>query len=115
MAAEPATKHDFRKVALDTVWTADREADRKHGPLKGGMDRWAHHLREECDEAVAEMWALKHNRQDSNAKTRLIVELAQVAQLAIRMIEMVYQNREWEEADTWEPKPILEPKMPGSE
>lgn len=73
----------------------------KHGSLKGGMDRWIHHLEEECREAVAEMRLLSRPRGD---KPHLITELAQVAQLAETMIMMLIDNREYEGEDTWQAK-----------
>lgn len=73
------------------AWLVDRaraEADAVHGPLKGGMERWSHHLLEECMEACDEMVAVDVDNTPEN-RMRLVTELAQVAQLAERMIEKV--------------------------
>lgn len=81
------------------VMQARTAANAKHGELKGGMGRWAHHLGEECEEAIIEMDRL--GREVPGARGKLLVELAQVAQLAERMIGMLLDGKEWEEADTW--------------
>jgi hypothetical protein len=100
-------KKRARELAMYAMEVADRAAVRRHGELKGGMARWAHHLEEECVEAMAEMRRLQINRHHwdtqlyDGIKADLAVELAQVAQLAIKMMEMLYQKKEWEEEETW--------------
>jgi hypothetical protein len=97
---EPAA----RTQAQRSIESARLAAIRKHGPLQGGMLRWVHHLREECEEACAEMYALDHlhSKQDQwDHRVALLTELAQVAQLAQSMMVMLYLNQEQEGAETW--------------
>ena len=97
---EPAV----RALAQRTIDIARLTAIKQHGPLKGGMARWRHHLREECQEAVDEMYAMehKHNKQEQwEIRCRLLVELAQVAQLAQSMITALYMGKEREGEETW--------------
>jgi hypothetical protein len=93
-----------RKVEVERI-----AAIRKHGELLGGMHRWMHHLKEECDESMEEMMALDyfHDPKDIWAhRTKLITELAQVAQLAETMIALLMENREREGQETWVPKQL---------
>jgi hypothetical protein len=93
------------------VERARKAAMFKHGSLKGGMLRWRHHLKEECEEAVAEMMELQakfqHNqnyytpRAINGTRIRLFEELAQVAQLAETMMAMLIQGEERLGQETW--------------
>lgn len=101
MPVSPVSADAKARQAVDM---AQAEAIRRHGPLKGGMDRWIHHLQEECQEAVDEMLALKVKHSPievEGIKVNLVCELAQVAQLAISMISLVYQGKEKEGEETW--------------
>jgi hypothetical protein len=96
------------------VERARREALLKHGSLQGGMLRWRHHLREECDEAVFEMMDLHakfqhpdsyyHPRVTNGTRIRLFEELAQVAQLAESMMMMLINGDERLGEGTWQEK-----------
>ena len=105
-AIEPAV----REQAQRSIEVARLAAIRKHGELQGGMRRWIHHLREECEEAVAEMQALDYHHTHQayyEHKVRLITELAQVAQLAQQMMTLAYMGKEKEEKEPWEVKEDL--------
>lgn len=97
-----------RGMAKLIIGVATEEAIAKHGPLKGGMARWIHHLEEECDEAVMEMRTIELLQKDgsidrnSEYKSRLLAELAQVAQLAETMMVMLIEGREREGEETWQ-------------
>ncbi len=89
------------------VFVEKMKALHKHGRLQGGMGRWIHHLREECEEAVEEMHNMEvyrdmpGSRVETETRKRLIEELAQVVQLAEGMMAMLLLNREWEGEETW--------------
>lgn len=89
--------YDIRVQQL--VMQARCAAEAKHGPLKGGMERWAHHLAEECNEAIVEMGGVA--QQVAGARAKLLLELLQVAQLAEAMVGLLLDDKEWEEAETW--------------
>lgn len=102
---EPAV----REQAQRTVETARLAAIKKHGELQGGMKRWVHHLREETEEAVAEMMALNYHHTAPalyNHRMNLIAELAQVAQLAQSMMVLLYMGKEKEEKTIWQPEDL---------
>lgn len=68
-----------------------------HGPLKPGYDRWSRLLAEEWQEVEDELQTLQQPLWDNDkedAKQRLKEELAQLAQLAIGMIEILQQEEE---------------------
>jgi hypothetical protein len=101
-------RESVRRRMLTLVEKERSAALMKHGSLKGGMRRWIHHLQEECEEAVAEMEAISRHRvcapsdPDVDTKNKLVVELAQVAQLAEGMIMMLVDGREFEGEETWD-------------
>lgn len=100
-AIEPAVREQARR----TIEVARLAAIRKHGELQGGMARWVHHLREETEEAVAEMQALSYHHTPSalhNHRMNLIAELAQIAQLTQQMMVLLYMNKEKEEKIAWQ-------------
>lgn len=94
-------------------WLVEQErraAEMKHGLLKGGMDRWIHHLAEEALEAVEEMARIRDFRNGHlsgwqggmlEIRQHLVVELAQVIQLAETMMGMLLECKENEEEETW--------------
>jgi len=86
-------KPTVREHVLRLTELARQAAIIKHGDLKGGMARWEHHLAEECGEAVAEMRNFD--------RAALLTELAQVAQLAQTMMEMLLKGQERDMESTW--------------
>lgn len=94
------TRHTASLKMRGMVGVARREALRKHGPLKGGMDRWMHHLSEECEEARVEMFdlGLVWNKEEARdrVKKRLLAELAQIVQLASEMMILTIMGKEME-------------------
>lgn len=78
-------------VALLEVELARRGAIHKHGPLKPGADRWMRLLGEEYREVNDELVVLRLEDQTDRVetRTRAIAELAQLAQLAIGVIELL--------------------------
>lgn len=90
-----------RRLMRSVVETERSRALEKHGALKGGMERWAHHLAEECAEAVVEMEMVDAHRTSEARRNMLITELAQVAQLAESMIITLIQNKQFKGEETW--------------
>lgn len=80
--------------AVGVVTTQRGLAIYQHGPLKPGADRWLRLLAEEWQEVEDELHILNIRAQFSpsmvsEARRRTIAELAQLAQLAIGVIELL--------------------------
>lgn len=83
-------------LAIHKVRRARMEAVQKHGELKPGPERWSRLLAEEWQEVEDELRTLSSLRsgmlwgEDGHqAKMRAMEELAQLAQLAIGIIELI--------------------------
>lgn len=75
---------------ITEVAKARTEADAKHGPLKPGADRWMRLLGEEWQEVQDELAFMLCPEVDAGiVRERAIAELAQLAQLAIGVIELL--------------------------
>lgn len=100
----PPNRREAAKCKMHgMVGVARREAIKKHGPLKGGMGRWIHHLIEECDEAVVEMKVLKLPLSVEAREVRkgmLLAELAQVVQLSMEMMVLLLLDKEQGDEET---------------
>lgn len=89
------------ETALLVVRAEHNRAVLTHGPLKPGLERWIRLLSEEWEEATDELSLLHalilHNPEQppailsaiQQAKSTAVAELAQVAQLAIGIIELI--------------------------
>lgn len=93
--------------ALLVIKTERNRAIIQHGPLKPGPQRWVRLLAEEWEEAQDELMtldALLHSPKGATIselqqiRGRAIAELAQLAQLAIGIIEHLQQGKVEEEA-----------------
>lgn len=98
-------KHE-EKASASAVRLARRDAVAKHGPLtlrdESGFSRWSSHVQEEATEVADELMTLHAWRsgaaalesRDAYIETveRAINELAQLAQLAMGMIDILAQE-----------------------
>lgn len=94
---------DLFGPAMMKVINERRKALDKHGPLKPGPDRWCRVLQEEMEEVADELLTTCIPGSDyadarKEAADRAIIELAQLAQLAIGVIELLQQGKIQEEA-----------------
>lgn len=83
---------DLFGPAMLKVIDERRRALLKHGPLKPGPDRWCRVLQEELEEVADELLTLFTMPDDEEIRQRAIIELAQLAQLAIGTIELLQQG-----------------------
>lgn len=85
-------------MAIGTVVTERQLALNQHGPLKPGPERWSRLLQEEMQEVEDEFSLVncpgpEYAETRQEARARAIVELAQLAQLAIGVIELLQQGK----------------------
>lgn len=90
--SNPCDTQEFTDQSMWMVVYARQEALAKHGPLKPGADRWMRLLGEEWQEVQDELamtLLVTHPEGAALYRKQAIAELAQLAQLAIGVIELL--------------------------